>query len=152
MEQHGGDPGEPGNRLGLRLSRPPYLLGDRRGQLRLRHDRSANPGIRVTGELAFPALNQELDKVGRTTGWMYGRVTRTCTDVPINGRIVLCQDWIGNMHSGPGDAGAPVFRWNAGTATLAGITSGGITSSGSTQVVFGAMSNIRSDHGSMLTH
>ena len=69
----------------------------------------------VTRVDIFPTVGTQVNKIGRTTGWTYGRVLRSCLDVnPSSSNVtLLCQHAVtaGNL---PGDSGSPVFRW--GTA------------------------------------
>ena len=86
-----------------------------------------NPLIRITGT-SRPLVNQVVDKIGRTTGWTYGTVFETCTDIklefPERDVWITCSDKA-NLLGRPGDSGAPVFRyrWNGddSVAHLVGI-------------------------------
>jgi hypothetical protein len=96
------------------------------------------------------------DKMGRTTGWTYGFVKKTCVDMnktsyagPGIGRI-LCNDW-SSYHSNNGDSGSPVFRWYGSTVRLAGLHWGGITSGGTRYAIMSAMWNIEADLGALST-
>jgi hypothetical protein len=60
-------------------------------------------------------VGQELDKVGRTTGWTYGNVSSTCVDVNVDATDITlwCQTIVdGGVNQG--DSGSPVFT-NRGT-------------------------------------
>jgi hypothetical protein len=110
----------------------------------------------ITSEYAFPTGGEMFDKVGRTTGWTYGFVKKTCVDMNRPdysgggfGRI-LCQDWTSYKRAG-GDSGSPVFRWYGNTVRLAGIHWGGITEGGVTYGVMSAMWNIEKDLGALGT-
>jgi hypothetical protein len=108
-------------------------------------------------ETPFPTVGMILDKVGRTTGWTFGRVSASCVNVNVlNTNItMLCQDIVDrtsgtNMITDLGDSGSPVFRWSGGnTVSLAGVLWGGNQTG--TQWVFSAMSNIESELGALLT-
>ena len=57
------------------------------------------------------------NKVGRTTGWTQGEVTRTCVNTGVSGTNILlfCQGFVESLESGveivdSGDSGSPVFR------------------------------------------
>ena len=107
-----------------------------------------NPRMTITGEYSFPVGGEMFDKMGRTTGWTYGFVTKTCVDVNKSGlRRVLCQDFIGQMHADFGDSGSPIFRWHGNTVTLAGLLWGG----NGQEVVMSAMWNIEKDVGPLGT-
>jgi hypothetical protein len=113
---------------------------------------SNNPRMRITGELSFPKVGDELDKIGRTTGWTYGSVKKTCVDVNKPGLVRMrCQDFRWKTHSNGGDSGSPVFRWHGNTVTLAGIHWGRITQGGTEYRIMSAMWNVRADLGPMNT-
>lgn len=55
-------------------------------------------------------LNQLVDKVGRKTGWSWGRVVGVCIRVDIeNTDITLLCQTLAEYYSEPGDSGSPVF-------------------------------------------
>ncbi|MFZ5851891.1 MAG: hypothetical protein ACOYY2_10930 [Actinomycetota bacterium] len=86
-----------------------------------------SPELRILGESPYAQGTEILDKIGRTTGWTYGPVSRTCTNYRQEGTdiIVLCQDEVTGV-SAPGDSGAPVFAWNgADGVQLFGVLWGG---------------------------
>ena len=90
--------------------------------------------------------------MGRTTGWTYGFVGKTCVDVNKGGwRRARCQDYIKKMHAAPGDSGSPFFRWPGNTVTLAGILWGGISEGGTQYIIMSAMWNIEKDIGALST-
>ncbi len=97
----------------------------------------SNPDLRIAGQLeiageeATSFSGEELDKIGRSTGWTYGDVEETCVTVDVydengdTGLTLLCQNII---ESGikSGDSGAPVFRFaGGGKVYLRGILWGG---------------------------
>lgn len=111
----------------------------------------ASSTLAITNTEEYPIGGEMLDKIGRTTGWTYGFVNRTCTTgrpttdgdrVEVNGDKVLyiCQDRA-TYHSNGGDSGSPVFKWHGDTVTAYGIHWGG-NSSGA---IFSAIWNIRED-------
>lgn len=113
---------------------------------------NAAPRMRITGEYAFPVGGEMFDKVGRTTGWTYGFVDKTCVDVNKSGlRRVRCQDYVRKMHADHGDSGSPVFRWHGSTVTLAGILWGGTSEGGTPYIIISAMWNIEKDLGALTT-
>ena len=97
-----------------------------------------------------------VNKVGRTTGWGQGLVTRTCTNTGVSGSniVLLCQTWVENKNAvivQGGDSGSPVFSISGGNAILLGNLWGG--NSSGTQFVYSPLSGIRADLGSDLdTH
>lgn len=117
---------------------------------------TASPRMRITSELAFPSVNQTLDKIGRTTGWTYGQVDRTCVDISVPSGVgvsgtVRCQDLTRNMHTAPGDSGSPMFVWQGSTVRLAGLHWGRTTYGGVNVAIMSSMWNIRQDLGSFST-
>lgn len=74
----------------------------------------------ITGEHGGSPFNgQLLEKVGVNTGWTYGPVLDTCTDIRYEGistadpnkNVVLrCQHFVENAYADEGDSGGPVFR------------------------------------------
>lgn len=116
------------------------------------HVNPNNPRMRITGEYSYPTVGVMMDKMGRTTGWTYGYVAKTCVDHNKQGGWrAICQDWVEHMHAAGGDSGSPMFRWHGNTVTLAGILWGGHTQGGKHHTLFSAMWNIRSDVGSLST-
>lgn len=109
---------------------------------------SADPRFVINGKTGSPVVGQELNKVGRTTGWTYGPVTATCVDTNVFASNVtqLCQHFV-NAGVGGGDSGSPVFSWPGGsTANLHGILWG---ASGSTTFVFSSISSVESELGGL---
>ena len=107
----------------------------------------------ITGEGA--ATSGPVNKVGRTTGWGQGNVTRTCTNTGVSGSniVLLCQTWVENRNAvivQGGDSGAPVFRIDGGTnVTLLGNLWGG--NSSGTQFVYSPLSGIEGELGALQT-
>lgn len=113
------------------------------------------PTMKIIGEYSFPTGGEMFDKVGRTTGWTYGFVKKTCVDMakpsyPGGWGRILCQDWT-NYRSDGGDSGSPVFRWYGSTVRLAGIHWGSITTGGNRYALLSAMWNIEKDLGALST-
>jgi hypothetical protein len=94
-----------------------------------------------------------VNKVGRTTGWTQGPVTRTCVDTGVLGSniVLLCQTFVSleNVRLvGAGDSGSPVFQITSGdNVQLVGILWGG-SSSGST-FVFSPLKQIQDELGAL---
>jgi hypothetical protein len=110
-------------------------------------------GFAINADRNFPIVGDVVDKIGRTTGWTRGPVTRTCVDTGVSGAsppiAMLCQDFV-NAAVNSGDSGSPVFQ-PSGTkrdATLFGILWGGAGSS----YVFSALGNIRAEFAAFRTH
>jgi hypothetical protein len=82
----------------------------------------------ITGRVASPLAGDVVHKVGRTTGWTFGSVVRTCADINISNNDVtmFCQSVV-RGGGGPGDSGSPVFYRTGGgiKVKLAGILWGG---------------------------
>src|SRR5215203_4482325 len=107
---------------------------------------SANPFFNITAEL-ISVQGATVNKVGRTTGWTYGKIASTCagTNVANTNITLLCQSrtaaGIIPGNSRPGDSGSPVFYWAGGNnVTLTGLLWGG--NSSNTNFVFSPIANI----------
>lgn len=77
----------------------------------------------VTGFLKPIPANVLVNKIGRTTGWTQGYVTRTCVNTGATGHNVflLCQ-YRANGYADEGDSGSPVFQTTTGSsATMVGL-------------------------------
>lgn len=104
---------------------------------------SSAPTITIDAETAYPTGGETLSKIGRTTGWTYGRVASTCQDIGVAGSNItlLCQDRVQAGVNG-GDSGSPVFLYKSGSkATLYGILWGG----GGGYFAFSSLWNVRQD-------
>jgi hypothetical protein len=110
-----------------------------------------NPALTVNGERANSLVGQTVNKIGRTTGWTFGKIVATCVATNVSGSDItqLCQTFV-NAGVDAGDSGSPVFAWSSGSSTvrLAGILWGG---SGTTQFVFSPMSGIEKELGALTT-
>ncbi len=81
---------------------------------------SAHPWLFITG-VADPVMYAWADHIGYTTGWQYGQIDDTCSDMSDEGRKIICATRVG-FRSGGGDSGGPVFVWDGRDgATLLGI-------------------------------
>jgi hypothetical protein len=119
-----------------------------------------NGSLEIAGEFAIRAegaatVGQTGNKVGRTTGWTQGTITRTCvhTGVSASNIVLLCQDFVENTVRivAGGDSGSPVFRITAGgKATLLGNLWGGNASG--TLFVYSPIANIERELGALTTH
>jgi hypothetical protein len=118
-----------------------------------------NGSLEIAGEFSISGegaalVGQTANKVGRTTGWTQGRVTRTCvnTGVSASNIVLLCQDFVENNRQivAGGDSGSPVFRINSsGRATLLGNLWGG--NSSGTLFVYSPIANIERELGPLTT-
>jgi hypothetical protein len=104
---------------------------------------TANPFLTITAERANPVAGAQANKIGRTTGWTFGRISATCATVNVSDTKItqLCQSAV-TAGVGAGDSGSPVFSWpgSGGNITLLGVLWGG--SSDGTLFVFSPMSGI----------
>jgi hypothetical protein len=98
------------------------------------------------------ALGTVVNKVGRTTGWTQGQVTRTCVHTGVQGSNIaqLCQTFVSNPGGavvvGSGDSGSPVFRITSGdNVQLVGILWGG--SSDNRTFVYSPLKQIQDELG-----
>jgi hypothetical protein len=102
--------------------------------------------FKITGEAPFAHMDDELSKVGRTTGWTRGEVFATCVHVLQEGsnRVILCQDLVA-ADIADGDSGAPVFmqHGDSDAVTLYGVAWGG----GTGLFAFSGMENIHLELG-----
>jgi hypothetical protein len=114
----------------------------------------AGTSFSILGE-GVAAVGHTANKVGRTTGWGQGVVTRTCANTGVSNSniVLLCQTFVENNSAvivQGGDSGAPVFRIDSGdNVTLLGNLWGG-NSSGSL-FVYSPMSGIKSELGALQT-
>lgn len=91
-------------------------------------------------------IGTAVNKVGRTSGWTQGAITRTCVTTNVFGSNItqLCQTFVAAGVAG-GDSGSPVFAINGGPrVTLVGILWGG---SGNSLYVFSPLKQIRDELG-----
>ena len=100
-------------------------------------------GVAIEGDIA--------NKVGRTTGWTRGRVSRTCANTGVSGTniINLCQTFV-DASVASGDSGSPVFKVRPdGSVMLLGTLWGGSFSG--TQFVYSPLSGIERELGALTT-
>lgn len=93
---------------------------------------SSHPRFHVSGpDIEYPALETEVHKVGRATGWTHGEVIDTCEDVLIDYVVTFCA-YVTDYENDEGDSGAPVFTWDGSSDTveLIGMHFGGNGSEG----------------------
>jgi hypothetical protein len=110
----------------------------------------------ITDDERVATVGEIANKVGRTTGWGQGVVSRTCTNTGVSGTniVLLCQSFVENtvfQIVAGGDSGSPVFRIDGGNnVTLLGNLWGG-NSSGKL-FVYSPLSGITKELGALKTH
>lgn len=116
----------------------------------------SNPTFNIISETSIPIQGTILDRVGRTTGWTYGILNRTCTNTNVfdSDITMICQNGVDRVNdnyqiSSFGDSGSPVFRWLGNDVSLYGILWGG-TGNGSS-FVFSSMEYIEQELGQLTT-
>ena len=88
--------------------------------------------ITADGDIST-AEGDTINKVGRTTGWGQGTLTRKCVNTGVSGSniVLLCQNFVENANAQivqGGDSGSPVFKITSGNSvTLVGNLWGGNT-------------------------
>lgn len=94
-----------------------------------------------------------VNKVGRTTGWTQGQITRTCTNTAVSGSTVyqLCQTFVSDPAGGTvvsgGDSGSGVWTGSGTSAKLVGLLWGG--SSDNKTFIFSPLKQIQQELGSV---
>lgn len=127
-----------------------YNYGGRSGGAGSLEVDQANPRFQIVGKAgSSPYMGQELDKMGRTTGWTFGGVINTCVDTNGPGyRKLLCQVRA-TYYSAGGDSGSPVFDWAGqgygNTVVLHGIHWG--SAQDNSYAVFSPFNRIEMDFG-----
>ncbi len=119
-----------------------------------------NGSLDIAGQFSITAdgaatVGQTANKVGRTTGWTQGTVTRTCVNTGVSGTniVLLCQDFVENTVQivAGGDSGSPVFLLSgSNSVTLLGNLWGG--NSSNTLFVYSPIANIQRELGALTTH
>jgi hypothetical protein len=119
-----------------------------------------NGSLEIDGEFAIVgeqpgAVQDTVNKVGRSTGWTRGTITRTCVNTGVSGTsiVLLCQDFVENSVRivAGGDSGSPVFKIDGGErgVTLLGGLWGG--NSSGTLFVYSPIANIQAELGALRT-
>lgn len=104
---------------------------------------STYPHFRINSTVT-PVVGNYLEKVGRTTGWTAGQISRVCADYFIGGVGMLCQDQVEAFADG-GDSGSPVFGLYSGNdVSFAGIV---WAKTGTGAFVFSNLDRIQYDMG-----
>jgi hypothetical protein len=117
---------------------------------------STSPIFTVTGQdntTKTFAVGTVVNKVGRTTGWTRGQVTRSCVNTSVSGSTVYlyCQTFVsdpgGATVVGGGDSGSGVFTGTGNNVTLVGLLWGG--SSDNKLFVFSPLASIQQELGNV---
>lgn len=110
----------------------------------------ASASFTIAGSAASILVGEVVQKVGRTTGWTYGPVIRTCADVNEGNVTLYCQTLV-QIGGGPGDSGSPVFVQRPGNkARLAGLLWGGYDDPRLGVVgIYSPLANVEKDLGSL---
>lgn len=109
--------------------------------------------VTITGQAAGASVGTTVNKIGRTTGWTQGEVTRTCVNTSVSGSTVylFCQTFVSNPNGatvvGSGDSGSSVWTGSTGGATLVGLLWGG--SSDNKTFVFSPLSQVEQELGAV---
>lgn len=116
---------------------------------------STSPIFTITGQdntTSNFAVGTVVNKVGRTTGWTRGQVTRSCTNTSVSGSTVylICQTFVSDpggatVVSG-GDSGSGVWT-GSGNVTLVGLLWGG--SSDNKSFVFSPLKQVQDELGAV---
>lgn len=100
------------------------------------------------------AVGTVVNKVGRTTGWTRGQVTRSCVNTGVSGSSImqLCQTWVSDAGGATvvsgGDSGSGVWvDQGGGNVKLVGILWGG--SSDNKTFIFSPLASIIRELGSV---
>ena len=118
---------------------------------------SSSPVFTITSQdnttKNFP-IGMVVNKVGRTTGWTRGEVTRTCVNTSVSGSNImqLCQTFVSDRGGatvvGGGDSGSGVFTVTSGSSVkLVGLLWGG--SSDNKTFVFSPLANVVQELGTV---
>lgn len=135
----------------VRPANPPYTDAYDHGAQQFAVN-PANPRMQIVWE-AVAENGQVVYKIGATTGWRRGIVTRKCVDKLRNGNgwdeprymVFRCQTEVQWSRSGSGDSGGPVFKYTSdGRAELLGLhAAAGPDHKG----YYAPMANLRNDFG-----
>ena len=116
----------------------------------------ATSSYTITAQDNSGALNlvgTVVNKVGRTTGWTRGTITRTCTNTAVSGSTVyqLCQSFVSDPAGGTvvsgGDSGSGVWVDTGTGVTLVGLLWGG--SSDNKTFIFSPLKQVQQELGSV---
>ena len=98
-------------------------------------------------------VGNTVNKVGRTTGWTQGQITRTCANTAVSGSTVyqLCQTFVSTSNGATivnsGDSGSGVWTGSGSSAKLVGLLWGG--SSDNKTFIFSPLKQIQQELGAV---
>jgi hypothetical protein len=105
------------------------------------------PETKIVG-IQAPTMGVRADKMGRTSGWTYGPINRTCYNTAGGGgpsiHYNLCQ-YRSYGYADNGDSGSPVFYFGGTTSNMLGILWGRETSLGVNHMVWSPFSAVLSE-------
>lgn len=105
--------------------------------------------------LAADTVNKSfyLMKVGRTTGWTWGPITRSCVDLISHGGTLKCQYEVA-AQADQGDSGSPVFLYTEYYLGQLRATLGGMLNSATAgrSFLFSSITGVRNDIANIVTH
>ena len=106
----------------------------------------------VAGKSSNVLVGATVNKVGRTTGWTRGTVTRTCVNTGVSGSNImqLCQNFVESNTTivAGGDSGSSVWTGTAGgSITLVGLLWGG--SSDNQLFVYSPINQVEQEIGTL---
>ncbi len=108
---------------------------------------SAFPFFVADAVVMWPIHGEVVHKVGHASGWTFGTVYGTCSDVTLQGYNVriVCTD-VAHLYAKEGDSGAPVFvpNFTNGTAVFYGVQ---VARTGTTGGIFSNVNQMRQDIG-----
>ena len=102
---------------------------------------------------ALNVVGTVVNKVGRTTGWTRGSITRTCVNTAVSGSTVmqLCQSFVSDPAGGTvvsgGDSGSGVWVDTGAGVTLVGLLWGG--SSDNKTFIFSPLKQVQQELGTV---
>ena len=107
--------------------------------------------VNVVGKSNSVVVGTVVNKVGRTTGWTQGAVSRTCVNTGVQGSQILqlCQHWVASNNAtivGSGDSGSSVWT-GSGSATIVGLLWGG--SSDGRTFIFSPIGQVEQELGTL---
>lgn len=111
---------------------------------------ASNPRFSITSKrFSNPVGGHRMEKMGRTTGWTTGLISRTCVNSNVKNTSItlLCQYYVDAGVDG-GDSGSPVFFWwDPVQVTLFGVLWGG--NDAGTQYVFSWIGHVEQELGQL---
>jgi hypothetical protein len=113
---------------------------------------ATNPFFTITAEDGQQVVGEQINKVGRTSGWTFGNVTNTCVNTSVSGSQIMlyCQTFAAAGVQG-GDSGSAIFQWSGSgsNVTLAGLLWGG--NSAGNSLVYSPIHQVEQELGALTT-